>query len=285
MQSVCVNKIEELSMMADGMLSMDKAKELEKHLLVCSACDSYYKDILAMKKSLRTLPLDMQDNLKEVIVDAVRKHSKKKKLPVYFYRYATLAAACLVLAVFFIFRGAFDFRSDKALETAEFDNINSSKVMEERNSGMFLSSDYGSQSESDAGVSAPEANMPAAPESKSEEIAFGVLADYNYTTSAVSSADSLVVNPSGIPLDSGYGGMQDVFYASEAYTLDEMRVVLENEFIITKIKDENDTIFFTANYNMLPKLETRLGLVSAGIIDDKNDSLSVRIISVKTNSQ
>lgn len=285
MHSVCSNKIEELSLMADGMLSMEKVKELEKHLLVCSACDSYYKDIVAMKKALKSFSLDMPDNLNELIGNAVREQSKKKKLPLHFYRYATLAAACLVLVVFFIAKGAFN----KSYDTAELDNLNSSKMFEDRNSGMSSTTEGAAQlapgEEDSVSDPAPEANLPIFTGNISEDTKYSALTDYKYTISAIENTDLLVINPDGIPLDSGYGGMQDVFYASEAYSIDEMLSILDKEFKISEVVTENENIFFLASSTMLPKLEARLGLVSAGILKEKKESLGVRIISVKIKNQ
>lgn len=285
MHSVCSNKIEELSLMADDMLSKEKVIELEKHLLVCPACNSYYKDIVAVKKSLKSFSIDKPDNLNELIGNAVRKQSLKKKMPVNFYRYASLAAACLVIAVFFIARGAFNFGSDKAYETAEFDELNNSKMLSERSPGMFLTTDGTAQTAPDTenftSVPAPEVNAPTSEDAESVDIYYGSLTDFKYNTSAIESSDSLLINPSGIPLDSGYGGMQDVFYASEAYSLDEILSILKKEFNLSEIITENENIFFVTNKNQLPHLEARLGLVSAEILKEKNESLSVRIISVK----
>lgn len=283
MHSDCSNKIEELSLMADGMLSMKNSKELEEHLLVCSTCNSYYKDIVAMKKALNTFSIDIPDDLNELIGNAVRKQSKIRKLPVHFYRYATVAAACLVLVVFFLAKGVFN----NKFESADSENFNNAKMSEERSAGMSITADdsyLSAQGQEDSGFwPAPDANLPASND-KTNEL-YGALSDFKYTTSALENSDFIVVNPDGMPLDSGYGGMQDVFYASMAYHIEEALDILAKEFSISEVVIEDENIFFITNTNLLPKLEARLGLISAGVVSEKKATLSVRIISLKTRIQ
>ncbi len=287
MHQVCKDKIEELSLLADRMLSNDKSKELEKHLSLCPACSKYYSDLKAMKLSMAALSLEAPENINELISKAVRKVPVKKNYKRYIYRYATIAAACLVLVVFIFSRGLFNMGADKANDSAELRGIENATVAELSNDNASAHFTYSDVEESDAfddgskTVGSSEEMIQAEPSIDGGNQVYGSLSDYRYTTSAIENENFLVINPNGLPLDSGYGGMQDIFYASRAYTIDEMSDILVKEFNISEILGENENLFFYIDSKNLQKLESRLALVSSDKLEEKKNSVSVRIVAIE----
>lgn len=289
MHKVCKDKIEDLSLMADGLLSIEKTRELEKHLTLCPACSRYYSDIKAMKSSMATLSIDTPDNINELISKAVRKapvtHPVKKNYRRYIYRYATVAAACLVLVVFIVVRGGiFNTGSDNANESAELRGMDSVAEAEFSNDlALTFDGDEQSNSLEEASKAAPNPEEMDQTEPSVDEVnpLYGSLSEYRYATSAIETENFLIVNPDGLPLDSGYGGMQDIFYASEAFTIDEISVILTREFNVLEILSENENLFFHIDSKNLPKLESRLVLVSSNKLEEKKNSVAVRIVAIK----
>ena len=284
MHQVCKDKIEELSLLADRMLSIDKSKELEKHLSLCPACSKYYSDIKAMKSSLAALSLEVPENINELIGKAVRKAPIKKNYRRYIYRYVTIAAACLVLVVFIFSQGLFNLGSDKAYESAELAERQNAPVSDLSNNATYTS---GGVEESDAlddaskvAIGTEEMIQQDAGMDASNEVYRG-LSDYRYMTSAIENENLLIVNPDGLPLDSGYGGMQDIFYASGVYTIDEMSAIIAKEFNISEIWYENGNLFFYIDSKNLQKLESRLALVSSNKLEEQKNSVSVRIVAIE----
>jgi len=288
MHQVCKDKIEELSLMADGMLSIEKVEELEKHLSSCPTCSRYYSDIKAMKSSLSTLTIEAPENINELIGKAIRKAPSKKNYKRYIYRYATIAAACLVLVVFFVSRGLFNSGADKAYESAELRGMENAAAPE-INSDMAFLSDSDDQLDSyvDASktVASTEEMLQVAPKEDGNIEIYGSLSEYRYVSSAIENENFVIVNPEGLPLDSGYGGMQDIFYASGAFTIDEMASILAKEFNISDIVIENENLFFYINQENLQKLESRLVLVSSDKFAENKNSISIRIVSVQKSDK
>ncbi len=287
MHQVCKDKIEDLSLLADGMLSIDKSIELEKHLSLCTACSKYYSDIKAIKSSMAALSLEAPENINELIGKAVRKTPIKKNYRRYIYRYATIAAACLVLVVFIFSRGLFNMSTDKANDSAELRGMENAPVAEQSNEIVFTYDTYEGDKESnsldDASkvVAGTEEMLVAEPNPDKSTQMYGSLSDYKYMTSAIENENFLIVNPNGLPLDSGYGGMQDIFYASGVYTIDEMSAIIAKEFNISEIWCENGNLFFYIDSANLQKLESRLALVSSNKLEEKKNSVSVRIVAIE----
>lgn len=289
MHLVCKDKIEDLSLMADGMLSLEKVNELEKHLSLCQQCSKYYSDLQAMKSSLNSMSLDAPDNINELISKAVRKTPIKKNYKKYFYRYATIAAACLVLVVFFVNRGLFNSGADKAYETAELrgmDNVAAPEINapnSESDMTYFSDSDEYTDNSGDSQKTAlgTEEALQVVPSEDGSMILYGSLSEYRYTNSAIENENFLIVNPDGLPLDSGYGGMQDIFYASGEYTINEMLNIISKEFNISEILRDNENLFFYIDKESIQKLESRLALVSSDKLNEKKDSISIRIVSIQ----
>ncbi|MCK5758966.1 MAG: hypothetical protein KAH14_07715 [Clostridiales bacterium] len=288
MHQVCKDKIEELSLLADGMLSIDKAKELEKHLSLCPACDKYYSDIKAMKSSMAALSLEAPENINELISKAIRKTPVNKNYRRYIYRYATVAAACLVLVVFLFSRGLLlNMGADKSNDSAELRGLENAPAAELSNNNSYTIFADSNVEESDVlddaskVAAGTEEMLMAEPNPDGSSRMYGSLEDYKYMTSAIENENFLIVNPNGLPLDSGYGGMQDIFYASGAYTIDEMSAILVKEFNISEIWNENENLFFYIDSKNLQKLEFRLALVSSDKLEEKKNSVSVRIVAIE----
>lgn len=288
MHSVCKEKIENLNLLADGMLDSKKAAVLNEHILTCPACKSYYKDIVSMKETMASMKLDAPADIDALISNAVRNSSKKMIIRRNIYRYSTVAAACLVVIVFLFSRGLFNLGADKSMEIAELqdrDNSVTDGLRGDDSYALTAESNGGGEEAAEKSVETPTEAIVPQPEVDMESAIYGNLAGYRYNSSAVENTDTIVVNPDGIPLDSGYGGKQDVFYASGAYTIDEMISIIAKEFNPENIWGEEDSIFFYFSVSNLPKLESRLGLVAADLITDKTEQVSIRIISIKDKDE
>lgn len=283
MHRACIDKIEDLNQMADGLMAKDDMLKLREHMSVCHECQAYYDDIISLKKVLSSMTLEMPSGLNEKISAAVREMPSKKHISRSFYRYATVAAACLALVVTLFATGTFrnPKKTDNSLEMAELQDYGSPS--DDRNLGMKSEGDFLTVTNNpDESVSMP---LPEPmPETDEETMVWDqsvdALAGYRFSSSAVESPDTVVVNPDGMPLDSGYGDMQDVFYASAVFSVEEMLSVLKSEFKINDIISDNGSIFFYMDAGMLPKLEVLLGLVSADESSELKDMVSIRIISV-----
>jgi len=289
MHKACIDKIEDLNLMADGLLSKEKAEILEKHMSDCSACGLVYNDIISLKKAMSSITLDVPAGINERISTAVRNAPKRKTFTRHIYRYASVAAACLALAVVLFATGTFNglMKSNDSMESAELQDYG------EKSDGRGVDSAAETENaltakdgiEESGVLPLPEA---VAPTDDNDEVLSAInenLADYRFSTSAIEDTETVVVNPGGIPLDSGYGGQQDVFYASGAYTIEEMSTIITSEFNIGDVWGEQDSLFFYMKPNLLSKLEVRLGLVSAEKLTEKKDYVSVRIISVKKSGE
>lgn len=288
MHSVCKEKIENLNLLADGMLDSKKAAVLNEHILTCPACKSYYKDIVSMKETMASMKLDAPADIDALISNAVRNSSKKMIIRRNIYRYSTVAAACLVVIVFLFSRGLFNLGADKSMEIAELqdrDNSVTDGLRGDDSYALTAENNSGGEEAAEKSVDTPTEAIVPQPEVDMESAIYGNLAGYRYNSSAVENTDTIVVNPDGIPLDSGYGGKQDVFYASGAYTIDEMISIIAKEFNPENIWGEDDSIFFYFSVSNLPKLESRLGLVAADLITDKTEQVSIRIISIKDKDE
>ncbi len=289
MHKACIDKIEELNLMADGLLSKEKTEILLKHMSDCDACRLYYSDIIAMKKALSSMSVEIPAGLNERISEAVRKEPKKKMFKRHIYRYASVAAACLALVLVLFASGTFKgfMKSDQSMENSEL--LDYGEAAGERGSDSAVETENSltmkDSAEESGAMPLPEAVAPMEDDEKVLASISENLADYRFSTSAIENPETIIVNPEGIPLDSGFGGMQDVFYASASYTVSDMASILSREFGLVEILGEDDNIFFFVNPNALPKIESRLGLVSAGKLTENKENVSVRIISVVKNEE
>ncbi len=287
MHKVCVDKIEEINLMADGMLSTEKTSELKSHLAICDACRAFYEDIILLKKSMAALTVEVPNGLEEKISEALRNQKKKKPITQYIYRYVGVAAAFLVIvAAFLAFRTFIP--SSKTYDSAEMGNINSEAAADGAGARFSDTYDDAAKTTENRDTESISSNQPEssiesepflAPEV--DENADSGLDEYKYTSSALKTNSSMIVNSDGIPLDSGYGDMQDIFYASRAYTLCEILAVLTKEFDVGETFADNDYIFFYTSIDLLTILESRFDLVAADKLKEKKDVVSVRIISLK----
>ena len=288
MHKVCIGKIEELNLMADGMLSPEEIKSMEKHISACSGCASFYADLIAVKTAVSSLELKVPAGLNDRISAAVRKVPEKKFRFKPVYRYATVAAACLALVVTLFATGTFNglIMSDKTAEVAKMEDMDAERGgAENALKSTGETEELFSDRIEESAASPQDALPPPEPTVDDGYGADEALAEYRFSTSAVERPGTIVVNPEGLPLDSGFSGKQDVFYATGYFSLDEITEILASEFKTRELQSETDSVFFYATADELPALESRFGLVSADKLESEKKEISVRIISVKKDKE
>lgn len=280
MRGACIDKIELINLMADGILPTEETDRLREHMSACDACQKQYDDIVAIKKAMSGLALEVPAGLEKSIMDAVRKEKKSRPVKRMIYRYATVAAACLaVVGMFFVFR-AFN-PGGMMKESAEVDDGNLAEQARKYGKDDNLNLEYTLAGSEDLET---EAAAVAEITTDSKVMFDDSLTDYRYFTSAVDTPEVLTVNPDGVPLDAGFGGKQDIFYATSVYDISEILIILGNDYEVD-MRGDIKSIFFYIDASRLKELEARLGLVAAGTVEDTDGEVSVRIISLKNEDE
>lgn len=293
MGAVCRNKIEDLNLLVDNMLSSETRIELTEHIEKCNGCKSYYEDILALKSSMGELEVKIPDYLELQINKAVRDSRKKQTTIKRLYYISSVAAACIVLTIALFSSGGFGFWSG-AKDSAE-------------SSEQILSKDmYGNEVELSSYVSDKQNENPTfesyntdalftIEEINERDINFGsvrsnttVVGDYKYYTSAFIANDPVLANENGLKLDQDISSKHDVFYLSLQYTLDAIMDILTHEYegeISGLQLDDSKYISFIqikTSASILNDLEKRLVLIASDIIQDETELITVKISSTQT---
>lgn len=269
MQKVCREKIENINMMLDNMLSEKEKAIVANHIEDCDACRNYYKNILAMKTSLSNLDLSLEPEFAAEITMAIRKKEKSSKRIKRIYYVSSFAAACMVVVFSFFAFGGFK--------------------------GMLLSNDvvegekYGEQAlEEKARFTADDSNYLTAEKmpllsNEAPVLGQGNLDDYRFETSALWGENSITVNPDGLPLDIEYEDYQDIFYASRLYSVSEIIDILKSVFGVNEIFVDDKSVRFDLNLELVLRLEFRLDLIAAEKLKEDKEIVNIRIVSIKSD--
>ncbi|MFO7611799.1 MAG: zf-HC2 domain-containing protein [Clostridia bacterium] len=271
MYKVCSDKIEDLNLMADNMLTGEELEAVSLHLETCVACRGYFNDLKALKASIAVLDIKAPYNLSEKISMAVRREAVKRERIRKLYYASSFAAACVVVAFAFYFSGAIGGFGNKNNESLEADRYSGSSQ-----EGMLSAT----ADNSIKGMGGDSAAVPV-PNPEPEFVLDGAgLENYEYYASALGDEDSIIINAGNARLDYGYEGMQDVFYATRAYTSLEAAQILESEFGVRTVEITRGQIFFEVNTGILAGLETRLDLISSGVLEKDKGVVTVRLVSL-----
>ncbi|MBN2558445.1 MAG: zf-HC2 domain-containing protein [Clostridia bacterium] len=271
MYKVCSEKIEELNLMADNMLTGDELEAVSSHLETCAACRGYLNDIRALKASVAGLEINVPYNLSEKISMAVRREAVKRERIRKLYYASSFAAACIVVAFSFYLSGAIGGFGSKTSESLEADRYAGSTEQ-----GMLSAP----EDNSIKGMGSDTAEVPAPEPLPELALDAESLDNFEYYASALADGGNVIVNQGNSKLDYGFEGMQDVFYATRTYTSSEAMEILENEFGVRPVEITRGQIFFEISTGMLSGLETRLDLVSSGVLEKDKGVVTVRIVSI-----
>lgn len=276
MQKVCGEKIENINMMLDNMLSEKEKAIVANHIKDCAACSNYYKNILAMKTSLSNLDLSLEPEFAAKITMSIRKKEKSSKRIKRIYYVSSFAAACMVVVFSFFAFGGFKgmLLSNDVVEGEKYGEL----ALEEKAQFTAEGSKYLAADENlETTIKMPLLSNEA------PVLGQGNLDDYRFETSALRGENSITVNPDGLPLDIEYEDYQDIFYASRLYSVSEIIDILKSVFGVNEIFVDDTSVRFDLNLEFVLKLEFRLDLIAAEKLKEDKEIVKIRIVSIKSD--
>ncbi len=103
MDKQCLWYREQINMLIDGMITDKSNQKLQTHLLTCTDCQMYQKDMISLKKELSTISLTLPKHFENQVMNEI--NNRKKQKIIKFNRLikysASAVAACLIIVVGF----------------------------------------------------------------------------------------------------------------------------------------------------------------------------------------
>lgn len=292
MPRACSYKTEYLDDLINGLLDAEKEAIVLSHLENCNECRSHYNDMMSIRKAMGRINVKAPEGLADDIMRAVRESAvietevKPKRMPgpVYIASYAV--AACLVLALGFIFFDNLFLTGNTMKESAEM-FANEEQGMADDTQRNSPGSNYITATEGEADLApspVPAPDKAFGPESVEPGFTADMLMDrgFEFNTSAFAGSNSMTVNDGGTNLEEAYGyeGSQDILYATANYSAGDIAAILLKEFGVRATEQGDNYVLADIPSETVTALEQRLDLVASAQISDELKSYTIRILSL-----
>ncbi len=241
MEKQCLWYKEQINMLIDGIISNKDNKKLQIHMLTCTECQRYQKDMISLKKELSSISLTLPKHFSKQVMNKIA-YQKKQKIVKFnkFIKYSASAiAACLVLVVGFSLLNG-NFLSMKSNDLAEGAREN---------------------------IIAPT----------SEEALLNDDAYKSFTSGNAIQEDSAVNQPISIEeCDELY---YDYLYSNKLIPKEELENLLIKTYNITDIVNSDNCIIFTTTYDNYLIIINEIELIIVENNKTTKDKVTIKIIS------
>lgn len=104
---------------------------------------------------------------------------------------------------------------------------------------------------------------------------------FRFETTALYGEGGETINPNGMLLNIGCEDCQDIFYASRSLTVWEVIQKLRDDFSVEEMLIDENFVRFDIDLDMVRKLEIDLDLIAAKKLENDEEIVDIRIISIK----
>ncbi|HRX43428.1 MAG TPA: hypothetical protein P5315_11700 [Clostridia bacterium] len=103
---------------------------------------------------------------------------------------------------------------------------------------------------------------------------------FRFETTALYGEGGSTINPTGMLLNIGCEDCQDIFYASRSLTVPEVIQRLKDDFGVVEMLEDENFVRFDLDLDLVRKLEIELDLIAAKKLENEEQIVDIRIISI-----